>query len=299
VIYDVTHVTRYTYGATVELTTGVLRLVPISDNCQTLERFSLATEPPGVAPTERVDPFGNHVVSLRIERPHRELSIAASSRVRVNRSSASTAPVSWETVAAEALTIASLSSNSPAIALYPSRRVSLFDQATTYARESFSTRRPIYEAAMEMTRRMRADFAYDPAATEVSTPPYEAFERRRGVCQDFSHIMIAALRGLGLPALYVSGYIRTIPPPGKERLAGADASHAWVSLWCGSASGWLDFDPTNGQVVQNDHIVVARGRDYSDASPVESMVLSSGRHKLDVEVDVIPVQEEALRLHST
>jgi transglutaminase-like putative cysteine protease len=101
--------------------------------------------------------------------------------------------------------------------------------------------------------------------------------------------MIAALRGLGLPAVYVSGYIRTVPPVGKERLAGADASHAWVSLWCGSALGWMDFDPTNAQSVQNDHIEIARGRDYSDASPIESMILSSGRHRLEVEVDVVPV----------
>ena len=141
---------------------------------------------------------------------------------------------------------------------------------------------------MELTRRIRADFVYDPDATKVNTPASEAFDLRRGVCQDFAHIMIAALRGLGLPALYVSGYIRTIPAPGKERLAGADASHAWASLWCGSALGWKDFDPTNALAVQNDHIVVARGRDYSDASPIESLVLSSGRARLDVEVDVLP-----------
>ena len=140
-----------------------------------------------------------------------------------------------------------------------------------------------------MTQRIRSDFVYDPEATEVNTPAAEAFDRRRGVCQDFAHIMIAAVRGIALPALYVSGYIRTIPPPGKERLAGADASHAWVSLWCGATLGWRDFDPTNATSVQNDHIVVARGRDYSDVSPIESMVLSSGRPRLEVEVDVIPL----------
>jgi len=195
----------------------------------------------------------------------------------------------WESVVSEAVATLSLASDSPALGLYPSRRVSLFDDATAYARKSFSDRRPVREAAMDLTRRIQADFAYDPDATKVDTPPQEAFHHRHGVCQDFAHIMIAALRGLGLPALYVSGYIRTIPPAGKERLAGADASHAWVSLWCGSALGWADFDPTNAQAVQNDHIVVARGRDYSEACPIESMVLSSGRHTLDVEVDVIPL----------
>jgi transglutaminase-like putative cysteine protease len=288
VIYSVTHETRYTYGATVELTNGIMRLTPRSGNGQVLERFSLSTDPPSLPPTEWLDGFDNKIISLRIENPHRALSITAASLVRVNRSPLPAVSRDWETVADEALTVASISPDSPAVALYPSRRVTLFDQATDYARESFSNHRQITDAAMELANRIRADFVYDPDATDVSTPAYDAFKRRRGVCQDFAHIMIAALRGLGLPALYVSGYIRTIPHPGKERLAGADASHAWVSIWCGLDDGWQDFDPTNAQAVQNDHIVVARGRDYSDASPIESVVLSSGRHQLDVEVDVIP-----------
>ena len=287
-IYSVTHVTRYTYGSTVELTNGILRLTPRSGNGQVLERFSLSTDPPSLPPIEWLDGFDNKIISLRIENPHRSLSITAASLVRVNRSPLPAVSRAWETVADEALTVASISPDCPAVALYPSRRVTLFDQASDYARGSFSKHRQINDAAMELANRIRADFVYDPDATDVSTPAYDAFKRRRGVCQDFAHIMIAALRGLGLPALYVSGYIRTIPQPGKERLAGADASHAWVSIWCGLDAGWQDFDPTNAQAVQNDHIVVARGRDYSDASPIESMVLSSGRHQLDVEVDVIP-----------
>ncbi len=288
-IYEVTHVTRYTYGATVELTNGILRLTPRSGGGQTLERFALSTEPPCLPPTERLDGFGNKIIGLRVEKPHRELLITAASRVSVNRSPLPAASPSWESVAEEALGFPSISTDSPAIALYPSRWVALFDEATDYARESFSKHRQINDAAMELTHRIRSDFVYDPEATEVSTPAQEAFQRHRGVCQDFAHIMIAALRGLGLPTLYVSGYIRTIPPLGKERLAGADASHAWVSIWCGSDAGWRDFDPTNAQAVQNDHIVIARGRDYSDASPIESVVLSSGRHQLDVKVDVVPV----------
>ena len=287
-IYDVRHLTRYTYAATVELTTGVLRLTPVSGNGQVLKRFCLSTDPPCLPPTERLDAFGNKVNSLRIEKPHHALSITARSRVQVDRPPLAESSPSWESVAAEAVAVASLSPDCPAIALYPSRRVSLFDEATSYARKSFSKHRQINDAAAELAHRIRSDFVYDPDATEVSTPALDAFNRRRGVCQDFAHIMIAALRGLGLPALYVSGYIRTTSLPGKERLAGADASHAWVSIWCGSASGWRDFDPTNAQEVKNDYVVVARGRDYSDASPIESMVLSSGRHQLDVEVDVIP-----------
>ena len=124
------------------------------------------------------------------------------------------------------------------------------------------------EGAIELMQRIRADFKYDTKATVVSTPISEAFEKRRGVCQDFAHIMIAGLRGLGLPAAYVSGYIRTIPPPGKKRLQGADAMHAWVSLWCGADIGWVDLDPTNSMLIGNDHIVLAKGRDYADISPV-------------------------------
>jgi len=289
VIYEITHLTRYSYGAIVELTTGVLRLAPRSGDGQVVERFSIVTDPVSQPMTERIDPFGNRVSSLRIEKPHRQLSILASSRVQVNRMAPPTPSPAWEQVSAEAITTTSPDADGPAIALYPSRRVVLFDEATAYARQSFVVHRPIFEAASELARRIRADFIYDPEATEVSTPAAEAFARRRGVCQDFAHIMIAAIRGIGLPALYVSGYIRTIPPPGKERLAGADATHAWVSVWCGTALGWKDFDPTNATSIQNDHIVVARGRDYSDVSPIESMVLSSGRHRLEVEVDVIPV----------
>ena len=287
--YNVTHVTRYTYRATVELTTGVLRLKPVSRDGQTLERFALRTDPPSLPPVEHVDPFGNATLSLRIETPHRELTIEAASRVRIERPPPPQVSPPWEQAAAEALEFPSLAFDSPANGLYPSRAVSLFDAATAYARASFPEGRPIHEAAMDLARRIRADFVYDPEATEVSTPAHVAFEHRRGVCQDFAHIMIAALRGLGLPALYVSGYIRTIPPPGKERLAGADASHAWVSLWCGASTGWMDFDPTNALAIQNDHVEVARGRDYTDASPIESMVLSYGDHDLEVEVDVVPL----------
>ena len=288
-IYEITHLTRYSYGAIVEFTTGVLRLAPRSGDGQEVERFSIVTDPVSQALTERPDPFGNRVTGLRIEKPHRQLSITASSRVRVNRTAAPTGSPAWESVSAEAIAMPSLDAAGPAIALYPSRRVALFEEATAYAQQSFGPRRPIFEAANELARRIRSDFTYDPEATEVSTPAAEAFYRRRGVCQDFAHIMIAAVRGIALPALYVSGYIRTIPPPGKERLTGADATHAWVSVWCGASLGWKDFDPTNATSIQNDHIVVARGRDYSDVSPIESMVLSSGRHRLDVEVDVIPV----------
>ena len=158
---------------------------------------------------------------------------------------------------------------------------------TAFARQSFPPGRPIVEAAAELMTRMRDEFTYDPEATTVSTPAAEAFEARHGVCQDFAHIMIAGLRGLGLPASYVSGYLRTVPPPGQPRLAGADATHAWVGLWCGER-GWIGFDPTNAVFAEDDHIVLAIGRDYSDVAPIDGIILAPGVQTLKVEVDVIP-----------
>lgn len=291
-IYEVAHVTRYTYGATVELTNGVMRLTPVSRDGQSLDAFALEASPPCLPPRERIDPFGNRVLSLRIEDPHRELTVTARSRVHVEREDAPDRSPPWETVATDALPIGSLSPDSPAPALYPSRLIPLFDEAAAYARKSFAGGRPIHEAALDLASRIKSEFVYDPNATEVGTPAQAAFAQRRGVCQDFANIMIAALRGLALPALYVSGYIRTIPPPGMERLAGADASHAWVSLWCGPTLGWIGFDPTNAMPVRNDHIEIARGRDYSDVAPIESMVLSHGSHELEVTVDVVPLPAE-------
>ena len=136
--------------------------------------------------------------------------------------------------------------------------------------------------------RIRTQFRYDPKATVVSTPLSEAFEKRHGVCQDFAHIMISGLRGLGLPARYISGYIRTIPPPGQKRLEGADATHAWVAVWCGARDGWIGLDPTNDIMIGDDHIILAKGRDYADISPVAGIILGSKEQDVDVMVDVIP-----------
>ena len=290
-IYDVTHLTRYRYGAPVAVNACVLRLLPRSEGGQRVVTARIDVTPRPQAFIERADSFANRVVRMRIETPHRELVIESRARVVVERPAPPLAALtpSWEDVAALAAATASLGADSPALAIYPSPLVPLFEAATAYARQSFPPRRPIYEAASELSARIKADFVYDAKATEVTTSPAEAFARRRGVCQDFAHVAIAGLRGLALPTLYVSGYIRTIPPPGKSRLAGADASHAWVELWCGPAFGWLGFDPTNAMPAGDDHIVVARGRDYSDAPPIEGVILSSGGHELEVEVDVVPL----------
>jgi transglutaminase-like putative cysteine protease len=147
------------------------------------------------------------------------------------------------------------------------------------------------EAAITLARRIQREFEFDAAATLVDTPPHDAFLKRRGVCQDFAQIMITGLRAAGLPAAYASGYIRTIPPPGQERLVGADATHAWVLLWCGPDLGWVGVDPTNGIWMAGDHIVMAIGRDYAEIAPIDGIVLGSGAQKLDVSVDVEPLEQ--------
>ena len=292
-IYDVRHLTRYEYGAPVAVNTCALHLLLRSLDGQSVANSRISVTPRPTRIEERPDMFGNRVAHMRIETPHRELIIEANSRVRVDRPPAPLAGITptWESVAAASAAAQSLAPDSPAFTLYPSRLVEIFDGATQYASESFRPARPIYEAALELNRRIKADFRYDAKATAVSTAPAQAFADRRGVCQDFAHIMIASLRGLGLSARYVSGYIRTIPPPGKARLAGADASHAWVSLWCGEQFGWLGLDPTNAIAVGDDHVIIGFGRDYADVSPVDGVILSSGGHELDVEVDVIPIAE--------
>ena len=170
--------------------------------------------------------------------------------------------------------------------------ITLDEPVVAYARESFPERRQMLDGAMDLMARIWNDFDYDPKATLVSTPLGEAFAKKRGVCQDFAHIMIAGLRGIGLPARYVSGYLRTVPPAGKERLEGADATHAWVSIWCGPLDGWVGLDPTNNIHVGDDHIILAEGRDYADVAPINGVILSSGDQDVEVAVDVIPIKSE-------
>jgi transglutaminase-like putative cysteine protease len=288
-LYDLRHVTTCSYGASVTYSRCNLRCLPKDAPGQRVLDSRLEITPEAVESSERRCFFGNRVVHARIETPHRELRAEARARVEIDRARPPQTTPSWEEVRDEAFDAESLDPRSPAHFLYPSRFVPLFEPAIDYARQSFATRRPVLEAASELMGRIRRDFRYDTKATDVRTPLSVAFEKRRGVCQDFTHIMIAGLRGLGLSAAYVSGYIRTIPPEGKPRLEGADATHAWVSLWCGRESGFVDLDPTNNLIVANDHIILAHGRDYSDISPIHGIVLGAGEQEVDVGVDVIPV----------
>lgn len=291
-IYDIRHVTTYSYESPVSFARCSLRLEPKSGDGQQLISHRIEIKPVPLDRALRTDFFGIRTESIVIETAHRVLRIDARSRVDVAR----TVPPrdmgspGWEQVREAAFTSNGLAAVSPVGYLFASPLVPIQPSVTDYAAECFPAGGAIFVSVVNLMRRINRDFVYDSKATEISTPLLDVFKKRRGVCQDFAHIMIAGLRGLGLSAAYVSGYLRTTPPPGRPRLQGADATHAWVSVWCGDEIGWMGFDPTNDLVVGNDHVVLAVGRDYTDVSPVDGIIVGSRKQKLAVAVDVIPVE---------
>jgi transglutaminase-like putative cysteine protease len=292
VIYDIRHVTTYGYESPVSFARCSLRLEPRSGDGQELVSHSVEIRPRPADRTSRRDFFGTLTESIVIETAHRHLRIDARSRVSVSRKAPGrTAPSpKWESVRDVAFEATSLGPSSPIAYVFASPLVPVLAPVTAYAAASFPPDVGVLVGAVDLMHRIRSGFKYDPKATVISTPLAEVFEKRHGVCQDFAHVMIAGLRGLGLPAAYVSGYLRTIPPPGKPRLQGADATHAWVSLWCGREVGWIGFDPTNDLLVESDHIILGVGRDFSDVSPVDGIIVGSRKQKLNVAVDVIVVE---------
>jgi len=293
--YRLRHRTTYSYERPVSFARCVLRLTPRSSATQTVSQSAIAVTPEPSARLTRIGPFGAEILTVTVDKPHTALVIEANSRIEVHVPPAGDPDASqpWEAIRGRALTTADLSPDGPASYLFPTPRTPIVPAITDYARASFAPGRPIIAAAFELTNRIYREFKYDPGATEVSTPVAQAFAARHGVCQDFAQIMICGLRGLGLPVKYVSGYLRTIPPPGQPRLEGADATHAWVAVWCGDEAGWIGFDPTNAILAGDDHLVLAIGRDYADVAPIDGVILASGVQTLKVEVDVIPEDEPA------
>jgi transglutaminase-like putative cysteine protease len=291
VIYDVRHVTTYAYDSAVSFARCTLRLEPRSGDGQQLISHTVEIRPRPAERTVRRDFFGTHTESVLIETAHRNLRIDSRSRVSVSRKApARNVPCPpWEHIRDLAFEATSLGPTSPVGYVFASALVPVLAPFTAYAAPSFPRGGGIVAGAASLMSRIRNDFRYDAKATLISTPLKEVFEKRHGVCQDFAHVMIAGLRGLGLPAAYVSGYLRTIPPAGQPRLQGADASHAWVSVWCGTELGWIGFDPTNDLLVENDHVILAVGRDFSDVSPVDGIIVGSRKQKLSVAVDVLLV----------
>jgi len=290
VIYGLRHRTTYSYGDSVSFARCVLRLTPRSSASQTVLESSIRVTPRPSMRQERIGPFGAQMVTVMVDRPHDTLVIDARSRVDVHTPPPPDAisSLAWEAVRGLAFENRDIGPEGPANYLYATNRTQLVPRITDYARESLKPGRPIVAAVSELMSRVYRDFRYDPGATEVSTPVWQAFDARHGVCQDFAQIMISGLRGLGVPTAYVSGYLRTIPPEGQPRLEGADATHAWVSVWCGEAAGWVGFDPTNDILAADDHIVLAVGRDYADVAPIDGVILATGAQTLKVEVDVVP-----------
>jgi len=291
VIYDIRHVTTYAYENPVSFARCSLRLEPRNGDGQELISHSVDIRPRPSDRTVRRDFFGTHTESIVIEVAHRHLRIDSRSRVSVSRHAPGRTALSpaWEEVRDRAFDAKSLGPASPIGYVFASALVPIQQPVTAYASASFPPGMGVLVGAVDFMHRIRAEFKYDPKATVISTPLRDVFEKRRGVCQDFAHVMIAGLRGVGLPAAYASGYLRTVPPQGQPRLQGADATHAWVSLWCGPEMGWIGFDPTNDLLVENDHIILGVGRDFSDVSPVDGIIVGSPKQKLSVAVDVMLV----------
>jgi transglutaminase-like putative cysteine protease len=285
--YRVRHETTYLNSRIAAGCANFLHLHPLDSLGQVVYRFHLNIDPLPSLLTSHRDAFGNLVHYLEIHRSHQRLTLLAESEVAIERPWPTADPdIAWEMIR-DGL-------RSPTMPLwlaaaqfaYPSPRVRWCDAMTEYAAQSLQPGRSVFEAVDELAQRIHEDFVFDPEATHVKTGVAEVFARRRGVCQDLSHVLLALLRSHGLAAAYVSGYLRTEAPAGQPRLVGADASHAWISLFAGAA-GWHDYDPTNNCRVHVDHIVVARGRDYDDVAPVQGVATGGGRHTLVVKVDVV------------
>jgi transglutaminase-like putative cysteine protease len=294
-IYQISHRTIYEYAAPVTVSHHAARVEPRSLAQQATEQFALDIDPPPALKKTRSDYFGNRVWGFAIQEVHTRLDITATSRVTVSPGTPPALALSpaWEKVVDLFSDPVSPEVVEPYQFVFDSPLLHVSPELADYARQSFAPGIPLLMAVADLNRRIFADFKYDPVATTVATPLEEVLSKRHGVCQDFSHLAIASLRSLGIPARYVSGYLRTRPPEGKKRLVGADASHAWFSVFCPS-TGWLDFDPTNNILPAHEHITVAYGRDYTDVSPVTGVITGGGSHQVKVYVDV-----EALEMPSS
>jgi transglutaminase-like putative cysteine protease len=287
--YRILHRSTYRYKTPVSVGKHVACLMPRPLPHQGVNVSNLEIRPAPATCTERVDSFGNLLCFFTVQEPHTELVVEARSEVRADGVQPPHPSLPWEEVvrllprdrSREGLEAYQFAFESPRIRMRP--------EFAEYALQSFTPGRAMGEALLDLTARIHAGFHFDSGVTNVRTPPEEVFRKRRGVCQDFAQLQIACLRSLDLAARYVSGYLRTLPPPGRPRLVGADASHAWVSAYC-PGSGWMDVDPTNNVVPSDGHVTLAWGRDYGDVSPLRGLVLGGGTHTLKVAVDMEPAE---------
>jgi len=289
----VVHATAYEYEQPVTTSHHELLVTPRDGGAQALVSHQVDVTPAPEALEVGTDFFGNRMHYFSLHQPHRTLRIVATSEVVVEARRQlllSARPWSWEEArdriardrAQDVLEAYSFTFDSG----YVKAEAGLRD----YAAASFPPGRPLLEATRDLTRRIHEDYVYDPGSTQISTPLAEVLRKRRGVCQDFAHLEIGCLRSLGLPGRYVSGYMMTAPPPGRPRLVGADASHAWASVFCPDV-GWVDFDPANDVIPSDRHVTVADGRDFGDVTPVRGVIHGGGPHVLRVSVDVSSADE--------
>lgn len=294
-IYQVRHRTVIRYTALARLARFNLRLQPYDWPGQRIEDYRLDVQPAPASIEARPATYPVQVARLVIDAPLTQLSIETSFRATVDAPAIVPQPgdPSIADVARAALVARDVGPSAPANFLYASPRAPLAPQIGAWAADILHPDRGILDAALALSRHIRSSFSYDPSATDAGTPVEDAFAARHGVCQDFAHIMVVALRMAGLSACYVSGYLRTDPPPGRPRLIGADAMHAWVMLWCGPDRGWIGFDPTNGVITGEGHLFVAMGRDYADVAPMDGIFVGNAAQSVQVMVDVMPVDESS------
>ncbi|HUD94642.1 transglutaminase family protein [Sphingobium sp.] len=293
-IYHVRHRTLIHYAAPVRLARFNLRLKPAPWPGQWTSDYALEVEPKPTIIESRPGGWPVHVARLVIESPIRQLAIET--RFRMGVQGGAIEPQHDDptigAVAQAALVDREMGPAAPAHYLYASARTPMLAAIGDWVGAALAPGRQIVGTALELALRIKAEFAYQPGVTDAGTPVADAFAARHGVCQDFAHVMVVALRLAGLPAAYVSGYLRTLPPPGMPRLVGADAMHAWVMLWCGPTRGWIGFDPTNGCITGDGHLFVAMGRDYADVAPMDGLFVGGAGQSLSVMVDVAREEEK-------
>jgi transglutaminase-like putative cysteine protease len=287
--FHVRHQSIVTYAAPVSLAEFNLRLLPIDWPGQTLGESSLIVTPHPSATREASGPYPAKVTHIAFAEPLSTLETLSEFTIEVDHAPPSGPSPSVVDLRALALKSPDLSNRSPVPYLFASRIAGADFAIGQWALSVTPLAGSVIDAARGLNSAIHRQFAYRPGTTTSATPPAAAFAAREGVCQDFAHVMIVGLRALGIPAAYISGYLRTLPPPGGVRLIGADAMHAWVAVWCGPAMGWVGFDPTNDCLTGNDHIVVAMGRDYADVSPIDGVFVGNAPQAMTVMVDVTEI----------